>query len=159
MYGIGTVFTMIGGEVKTARAIRKRRKTRQQVAREYEEISYRNDWPEEDSDEFTLSRESYLNPTVPVAERRTLNESWRERVNAAYQPNHNWDLEPTQQWPQWTEAEKMVPGRHRFDETEVVDAIPISPGGAYTLAGLRALVTQTGEYKAVEPRELVGVGR
>jgi hypothetical protein len=77
-----------------------------------------------------------------------------------YEPQWDWDQynQPTQQWPTWTEEQKAIPGRHRLDETVVIDAMPVSPGQGYTPRQLRALVTQTGQFSVLTDRELVGVG-
>jgi hypothetical protein len=176
VYGLGTVFTMIGGEVRASLAERRYRREEKAGQVEYENISYSPDWPEEDSDEFTLTRENYLRPQVPSypqppieRPRRNLSEAWRERVREAAQPvmemdYHDWRQmnQQTSQWPTWSPEELAQPGRHRLDETQVVEAMPVSPAGRTwhcTPETLRALVTPTDAFEKYAPqRELIGVG-
>jgi hypothetical protein len=170
------VMTMLGGEIRISLARRRYRKEQQRAREEYENISYSPDWPEEDSDEFTLTRENYLRPQVPSypqppieRPRRNLSEAWRERVREAAQPvmemdYHDWRQmnQQTSQWPTWSPEELAQPGRHRLDETQVVEAMPVSPAGRTwhcTPETLRALVTPTDAFEKYAPqRELIGVG-
>lgn len=164
VYGVGTVFTMIGGEVRVA--WRRRQERRHEEAAEFEANRIRSGWSEENSDEWNLTNETYH--SVTPREQRTLTQSWRQRVRDAaepvmedtYVPQYDWDIRntQTQQWPTWTEEERSRPGRHRLDETMVIDAMPVSPGQGYSPRQLRALVTQTGQFAVIEERELVGVG-
>lgn len=168
MYGLGTVVTMIGGEIKTWWL--DRRADKREEAAEFEAERIRNGWSEENSDEWSLTNETY-HAAASTREQRKLHQSWRERIReaaepvmeTAYESQYNWSVrnDQTQQWPTWTTEELAAPGRHRLDETMVIEAMPISPGQGYTPRQLRALVTQTGAFSIVqasEKKELVGVG-
>lgn len=165
VYGLGTVVTMIGGQIRDWWY--NRREDKREAAAEFEANRIRTGWNGENSDEWTLTNEVY-HASAPKQQRQ-LYQSWRERIREAaepvmesYEPRYDWDSrnDQTQQWPAWTEEELALPGRHRLDETMVIDAMPVSPGQSYTPRQLRALVTQTGAYSIVErnEKELVGVG-
>ena len=159
-YGLGTVLTMIGGEVRVSWQERQYKKREEKAKADYDRISH--GWNEENSDEWSLTNETYH-----AAGQRSLFSDWRDRVARAaepvmeeYVPQRNWDDHQTVAWPQWTAEELAEVGRHRFDDTMVVDAMPVSPGQGYTPRQLRALVAQTGAFSVVpsESRELVGSG-
>jgi len=160
---VSVVFTMLGGAIRESLALRRERRYDEQA--EYEAERIRQGWNGENSDEWQLANETYHAATP--REQRTLTDTWRQRVQEAaqpvmekYEPRRNWGQynQPTQQWPTWTEQEMAIPGRHRLDETIVIDAMPVSPGQGYTPRQLRALVTQTGQFSVLTDRELVGVG-
>lgn len=163
VYGIGTVFTMIGGEVRES--WRERRYRKWEADAEYEAERIRHGWDEENSDEWSLTNETYH--AAAPRQQRTLSQQWRERVAQAaqpvmetYVPQQNWSQynQTTVQWPQWSEQDRAIVGRHRLDETLTIDAMPVSPGQGYTPRQLRALVGDTGAFSAIDLRELVGVG-
>lgn len=164
IYGFATVMTMIGGEIRVILQERKIRKWEQQA--EFEAQRIRSGWNEENSDEWTLTNETYH--AAAPREQRKLNETWRDRVRQAAEPvmeethvpQHNWNASDNQttQWPTWTPQELATVGRHRYDETQVIDAVPVSPGQGYTPRQLRALVADTGQFSVIEAGELVGVG-
>jgi len=162
VYGLGTVFTMIGGEVRVSIARRRRRRWDEEA--EYEAERIRHGWDEENSDEWSLTNETYH--AAAPREQRVLNHQWRERVNRAYNsqewPQQRFTQVPqTAQWPTWSPEELATPGRHRFDDTMVVDAMPVSPGQGYTPRQLRALVADTSQFEVIriDDKELVGVGQ
>lgn len=162
VYCIGTVITMIGGVVREGLAERRYRK-RERVA-EYETERIRHGWDEEDSDEWAAINEEYHEHQQ---RHRALADTWRERLPrpAHMTPAHVGVrfvppvVPRAPQWPTWSTEELTLVGRHRYDPSMVLDAMPVSPGQSYTPAQLRALVTQTGQFPAVEVKELVGVGR
>jgi len=161
VYGLGTVFTMIGGEVRASWEERQYQKRERKAQAEYDRISH--GWNEENSDEWNLTNETYH-----AAGQRSLFSDWRERVARAaepvmeeYVPARNWNDTQTVSWPQWTPEQLQEPGRHRsVEDVQVVDAVPVSPGMGYTTRQLRALVERTGAYDIVfdESKELAGVG-
>lgn len=162
VFGLGIIICMIVGLVRDWFVDRREERWEREAKEEYDRISH--GWNEENSDEWSLTNETYH----AAAQQRTLFSDWRERVARAaepvmenYTPRQNFMQEQaTARWPEWTPEQLMQPGRHRFDNTVIIEAMPVSPGQGYTPRQLRALVEDTGAFSAVriEPKELAGVG-
>lgn len=159
VFGLGIVLTMIGGEIRNM--IHNRRVDRWEEEAELEAQRVREWCGEENSDEWDLTKDTYHGRYASQKEQRTLTQEWRELVSQAAYRSGEWPQfnEQTVEWPAWTEEQRAIPGRHRYDDTQVVEAKPVSPGQSYTPQQLRALVTPTGAMPVVRPKELVGVGQ
>jgi len=167
--GFGVVAQMACHEV--AEWWRDRRYARQEEDAQFEAERIRHGWDEEDSDEWTLTNETYHAQGL-----RTVNERWRDRIDRTVEAIRPYSpqwvaprgyatqvaLTQTVQWPTWTEEERALEGRHRLVDNPIPwEARPVSPAPAYyTRQQMRALIADTGQYQLVPDtgqHQLVGV--